>query len=365
MVFALHWANDCKDARMTPITIAASAQSGTAVAGTSASADASAGGDAFTAILQQQLAATTDTDPLAAMLAARTDNATTGGDPLAAAMQALTAGQRTPLAARTASDDDSKAAADDVALASTDLQAVQQPMALPITPAVAGSPAPTVAAPADSQQSSVADNTAAMAARNSAIIAADPGGTEREAPTKGTLEPATNFAAVAATAMQAAPTHTAATHTTAPTVNIPSPVGSPAWHGDVANSVAWVAGQNQSRADLVLTPPELGRVEVSITVSGDQASASFVSASPAVREALEGAVPRLREVLAESGITLTQAQIGADTSGQSAKQQQNGDNRPWQEAAGQLDIPVADTGRTMHPVTAWQTGGRGMVDVFA
>jgi flagellar hook-length control protein FliK len=365
MLFALLWANDCKDARMTPITIAASAQSGTAVAGTNVSADASAGGDAFMAILQQQLAATTDANPLAAMFAARTDNATTGGDPLAAAMQALTAGQRTPLAARPAIDDDSKATDDAVALTSPDLQAAQQPVALPLTPAVAASPAPTVAASTDGQQNSATDNKTALAARNSAIIAANPGDTEREAPAKGTFEPATNFAAVAAAAMQAAPAHTAVTRTTAPTVTIASPVGSTAWHGDVANSVAWVAGQNQSRADLVLTPPELGRVEVSITVSGDQASASFVSASPAVREALEGAVPRLREVLAESGITLTQAQIGADTSGQSAKQQQNGDNRPWQEAAGQLDIPVADTGRSMHPVTAWQTGGRGMVDVFA
>ena len=354
---------------MTPIPVAASAQAATNLAapsGAGSTSDAAAGGDAFMAILQQQLTATADADPLAALLAARTDPmADSAGDPLTAALQALSDSQRLALGARQSDEDDKGAAMSDaVGVNLSDMQSLQQPPALPFAPAIA-LPSAASPVPTDSTPAPLVDTTAASTARSAAIIAADQGGVEQEVLAKGAAEPAANFAAVAASVLHGTDPHAAAARTATPSLAIASPVGTAVWHGDVANSVAWVAGQGQSRADLVLTPPDLGRVEVSIKVSGDQATASFVSASPAVREALEGALPRLREVLAESGVTLTQAHIGAETSGQSAKQQQNGDNRSWQQAAGQGSAAAADAGRTLQSVAAWHTGGRGMVDVFA
>jgi flagellar hook-length control protein FliK len=159
----------------------------------------------------------------------------------------------------------------------------------------------------------------------------------------------------------AAPQNAHAARTPLP---VAQPVGSSGWSEEVGNRIAWMATRMESRAELVLTPPQMGRVEVSLSVTGDQASASFVSANPAVREALEAALPRLREVLADAGIQLGQAQVGAENARQSAQQEKNGDNFGL------------DRDNRSGPATSQTAGndastsdglklGRGLVDVFA
>lgn len=159
----------------------------------------------------------------------------------------------------------------------------------------------------------------------------------------------------------ASPQHAHAARTPLP---VAQPVGSSGWSEEVGNRIAWMATRMESRAELVLTPPQMGRVEVSLSVTGDQASASFVSANPAVREALEAALPRLREVLADAGIQLGQAQVGAENARQSAQQEKNGDNFGL------------DRDNRSSPATSQSAGndaatpdglklGRGLVDVFA
>jgi flagellar hook-length control protein FliK len=59
-------------------------------------------------------------------------------------------------------------------------------------------------------------------------------------------------------------------------------------------------------------------------------SATFVSQHADVRQALEAALPRLREMMAENGISLGSATVSADTS-----QQQGGFER--QECNGYTD----------------------------
>lgn len=149
-----------------------------------------------------------------------------------------------------------------------------------------------------------------------------------------------------------------------PTLPVTLPVGAPAWGEEVGNRIAWMAGRMESRAELVLTPPHMGRVGVSLTVSGDQASAIFTSANPAVREALEAAMPRLRELLADAGIQLGQAQVGAENARQFAQQEKNGDNfdnrRGTDSAAG-----LFQTGTDMPLTPSDLKMGRGLVDVFA
>lgn len=66
-------------------------------------------------------------------------------------------------------------------------------------------------------------------------------------------------------------------------------------------------------AELRINPPDLGPVEVRLTVSGDQASAKFVSAHAEVREALETSIARLRESFAEAGIQLGEASVSAES----------------------------------------------------
>lgn len=146
---------------------------------------------------------------------------------------------------------------------------------------------------------------------------------------------------------------------------VSTPMGAPGWDQEVGNKLTWMVGRVDTRAELVLNPPHLGRVEVSVTMNGDQATATFASANPSVREALENAMPRLREILQGAGITLGDAQVGAESFRQSAEQRENGDNpargrgldadgTPHGLAAGE------DTG----PTNRLQRGN-GLVDTFA
>lgn len=146
------------------------------------------------------------------------------------------------------------------------------------------------------------------------------------------------------------------------TTHVTTPVGAHGWDAEVGDRLVWMAGRNESRAELVLTPPQLGRIEVSLSMSGDHANAVFVSASPAVRDALQDAIPRLREILADAGVTLGQAQVGADSPGYSANQQERGDNS---SRGGRTDFPIGSAPAAVGNAGAAIQSGRGLVDVFA
>lgn len=156
----------------------------------------------------------------------------------------------------------------------------------------------------------------------------------------------------------------AAQRNAAPSLPVATPVGTPQWSQEVGDKIVWLANRQESRAELVLTPPQMGRVEVSLTMNGDQATAVFTSSNPTVREALEASMPRLREAMADAGIQLGQAQVGAENSRQWAQQEKNGDNFVPQRGT---DIDIASAQALIGGSTATDglKTGRGLVDVFA
>ena len=142
---------------------------------------------------------------------------------------------------------------------------------------------------------------------------------------------------------------------------ITTSVGSQHWESAIGNSLVIMTGAGRDRAELVLTPPQLGRIEVSITMKGDDATATFVSANPAVRDALENALPRLREVLADAGITLGQTQIGSGSPEHSAADRQTGDNA-LRSAAENDSAQSIDTSGNASPL---RVISRSLVDTYA
>jgi flagellar hook-length control protein FliK len=140
-------------------------------------------------------------------------------------------------------------------------------------------------------------------------------------------------------------------------------VGSSHWESSVSNSLVMMSNARQDRAELVLTPPQLGRIEVSLSMKGDDATATFVSTNPVVREALENAIPRLRELLADAGITLGQTQVGSESPGQTARDGQNSDNS--QRALNTADNATFQTGIVSHEVSTPTRLQIGLVDTYA
>lgn len=141
---------------------------------------------------------------------------------------------------------------------------------------------------------------------------------------------------------------------------INTPVTSRAWGDEFNQKVTWLATQHEQSAELHLNPPHLGPLDVVIKVSGDQATALFTSQHAAVRDAVEQALPKLREMMADNGIMLGNAMV----SDQSPKEQQK-----WSGSFAGRDGRAAETASA----GILQAGGigtsarihQGMVDTFA
>lgn len=107
----------------------------------------------------------------------------------------------------------------------------------------------------------------------------------------------------------------------APLAALGARVGDRGWDQDLGDKLVWMAGERHQVAELHLNPPELGPLKITLTLSHDQASAQFISAHAQVREAIETAMPRLREMLAGSGITLGNTNVSTGAFGGQAQPQ--------------------------------------------
>ncbi len=92
-------------------------------------------------------------------------------------------------------------------------------------------------------------------------------------------------------------------------VAIEAPFRSPAFASELGEKIVWLAGRHAQFAELSLNPPHLGSLEVRLSLSGGEAVAQFFSANASVRDALENAMPRLRELMAQAGIQLGEALV--------------------------------------------------------
>lgn len=138
-------------------------------------------------------------------------------------------------------------------------------------------------------------------------------------------------------------------------------VGTPAWDQALGQKIVWMATGAQQSASLTLNPPDLGPLQVVVHVTNDQASATFISAHPDVRHALEAALPKLREMMGEAGIQLGQSTVGAGNPNQ--QDNQGGSSRHATSGMGNMNAPIDNAIQTGHVLI--RTTGLGMVDTFA
>lgn len=131
------------------------------------------------------------------------------------------------------------------------------------------------------------------------------------------------------------------------------------WSQEFGEKIVWMARNDQQQAQLNLNPAHLGPLRITLNMDADQASAVFTATTPEVRQAIEDAMPRLREMLANAGISLGHTQVGTQSQQEQAKAQEGrGSARASKDGA----ILEADTASSA-PVV--QRRGIGMVDLFA
>ncbi|RQT50053.1 flagellar hook-length control protein FliK [Burkholderia cepacia] len=144
-------------------------------------------------------------------------------------------------------------------------------------------------------------------------------------------------------------------------------VGTPDWTDALSQKVVFLSNAHQQSAELTLNPPDLGPLQVVLRVADNHAHALFVSQHAQVRDAVEAALPKLREAMESGGLGLGSATV---SDGGFASQQQNPQSsfaggqssRRGNGGSSAVDAPV-DAAQSA-PVAA-SVNRAGLVDTFA
>lgn len=136
---------------------------------------------------------------------------------------------------------------------------------------------------------------------------------------------------------------TSATTTTQLSVDVP--IQDQRWQKAFSQRVVWSVGNVQS-AQLRLNPADLGRIDIQVNIEKDKANVVFTTQQSVVKEAIEQALPRLRDMLAEQGVDLENVEIFHDDFNQQqagnneSSSQQELENRLWNNS--QEDEPLEE-----------------------
>lgn len=163
-------------------------------------------------------------------------------------------------------------------------------------------------------------------------------------------------AAASAEPTPAAVPPSSATPPAALTVEIDTPLHDPGWRVEAASRIASLVTRGVEHAEVRITPPELGPVEMRIDVRGGETTLAIVATQATTRDALEQALPLLRDMLAQQGLALGQATVQDGR----ADQQANGGRSPATGGFG--DKPEAGANLLDAPRPGLV---RRLIDVFA
>lgn len=141
---------------------------------------------------------------------------------------------------------------------------------------------------------------------------------------------------------------------------VATPVQQPQWGDELGNRIVWMVKQDVTAADIKINPPHLGPLEVKISMAQDQVSVAFSSHHAVVRDALDAALPRLRDMFADSGLQLSNATVShrSPSDQQGGAQQQGGGRHAGADAAG------TDAAETV-AATPLPARGSYLVDYYA
>ena len=87
------------------------------------------------------------------------------------------------------------------------------------------------------------------------------------------------------------------------------------WGQGVGEKITWMVSQKLQFAEIQLDPPELGPLQVRISVQNDQVSVSFTSQHAPVRDALDAHALRLRDTLESQGLNLVDVDVSDQSEG--------------------------------------------------
>ncbi|CEG57104.1 flagellar hook-length control protein FliK [Legionella fallonii] len=95
-------------------------------------------------------------------------------------------------------------------------------------------------------------------------------------------------------------------------LDIPIDISDSQWVEKFSENIVWLGHQGIKSALIKIHPEDLGPLEISIKVVKDSASVSIHSHNSHVCDIVDQALPRLREMMAEQGLNLSDVYVGSD-----------------------------------------------------
>ncbi|HVO86983.1 MAG TPA: flagellar hook-length control protein FliK [Casimicrobiaceae bacterium] len=216
----------------------------------------------------------------------------------------------------------------------------------PVTHAVTEGHKPTSVAPSTRYDTAKDDGVAPQSARG-----------EQPVVTPATSAPVQAASMLTHAAVAPAPSPVA---TPMPVITIAQRVDDAGFAGAAANQIAQVVFARNDRAEIRVHPAELGPIHIRVDIKSDQASLSIIASVPETRHALEASLPQLRELLAQGGITLGQANIN-DGNAAARQSPHDTESRP----ARRVDTTAEPAAPGTSVPSGEPTIGGRLLDVFA
>jgi flagellar hook-length control protein FliK len=133
-------------------------------------------------------------------------------------------------------------------------------------------------------------------------------------------------------------------------------VGSARWADELGSRLVMMSVRGQQEGSLTLTPEHLGPLEIQISVSKDTANVWFGAQHADTRTALTEALPRLRELLAASGLSLGQTGVSEQTPRRPA---------PASDDSRRSGPAAISDGVSEVTAPAWRHLRAGLIDTYA
>lgn len=148
----------------------------------------------------------------------------------------------------------------------------------------------------------------------------------------------------------------------------PLTLADPGFANALGDRVSWLAGNaGNNVAQLQLHPRELGPMLVHVKVDGHHTEVLFQTQHAVVRDALEAAMPRLREMLAQGGqqqVSVNVQQQAGGWSGQSGQGQQQTPQWASPQAWSGFTQVGGESSDLPSPLARWYGMQNGMIDTY-
>lgn len=142
------------------------------------------------------------------------------------------------------------------------------------------------------------------------------------------------------------------------TTSMQAPLQSREWAGEMGQKLVMMVSSRLNSAQIQLNPREMGPIDVKVSVQQDHAHVVFSSHAQPTREALEQALPRLREMMEQNGVALGDVDV-RDHDARESHQRQGNEQR--QGGGGRNAGPTEDDAVVQRVVQV----PVGLVDYYA